>query len=119
MIELLSGALLLSYLIAGAYFFRFWQRIGDRLFLHFAVAFWLVALNQLVTSIPNVSDETAGYEYLLRVLGFVLIIIAIVDKNLYRRAPHMRRASDRDATDAAGISGRSRSGSRRSTPRPG
>jgi hypothetical protein len=82
MIEMLSGALLFSYAIAGAYFFRFWRRIGDRLFLHFAVAFWLFALNQLVTSIPDVTDETAGYEYLLRVLGFVLILIAIIDKNL-------------------------------------
>jgi hypothetical protein len=82
MIEMLSGALLFSYLIAGAYFFRFWRRIGDRLFLHFAAAFWLFALNQLATSIPSVTDETVGYEYLLRVLGFVLILVAIVDKNL-------------------------------------
>jgi hypothetical protein len=82
MIEMLSGALLFSYLIAGAYFFRFWRRIGDRLFLHFAAAFWLFALNQLATSLPSVTDETVGYEYLLRVLGFVLILVAIVDKNL-------------------------------------
>lgn len=88
MIELLSGALFLAYVIAGAHFFRFWRRIGDRLFLQFAAAFWLFALNQLATSIPDVGNETAGYEYLLRVLGFVLIIIAIVDKNLYRRSPH-------------------------------
>jgi hypothetical protein len=82
MIEMLSGALLFSYVIAGAYFFRFWRRIGDRLFLHFAAAFWLFALNQMATSIPDVTDETAGYEYLLRILGFILILIAIVDKNL-------------------------------------
>jgi hypothetical protein len=84
MIEMLSGALLLSYLTAGAHFFRFWKRIGDRLFLQFAVAFWLFALNQLLSSIPDVTNETVGYEYLLRVLGFVLIIVAIVDKNVER-----------------------------------
>lgn len=96
MIEMLSGALLLSYVIAGAYFFRFWRRIGDRLFLHFATAFWLFALNQLATSILDVSDETAGYEYLLRVLGFALILVAIVDKNLYadrQNPPRGRRSS--------------------------
>ena len=82
MIEMLSGALLFSYFIAGIHFFRFWKRIGDRLFLHFAVAFWLFASNQLATSIPIVADETAGYEYLLRVLGFIIILAAIVDKNL-------------------------------------
>jgi hypothetical protein len=65
MIEMLSGALLFSYFIAGIHFCRFWRRTGDRLFLHFAAAFWLFALNQLATSIPAVANETAGYEYLL------------------------------------------------------
>jgi hypothetical protein len=91
MIEMLSGALLLSYLTAGAHFFRFWKRIGDRLFLQFALAFWLLALNQLLSSIPGVTSETAGYEYLLRVLGFVLIIVAIVDKNVKRHSPRHER----------------------------
>jgi hypothetical protein len=71
-----------SYVVAGAFFLRFWRRMGDRLFLHFALAFWLFAMDQLATSIPNVGNETEGYEYLLRVLGFVLIIVAIVEKNV-------------------------------------
>ena len=56
--------------------------LGDRLFVHFAIAFWLLALNQLASSIPLVADETRGYEYLLRVLGFIVIIVGIIDKNL-------------------------------------
>ena len=78
---MLAGALLLSYLLAGMFFFQFWKRTGDRLFIHFAVAFWLFVLNQLVTSVPSVADDTAGYEYLLRVLGFLVIIAGIIDKN--------------------------------------
>jgi hypothetical protein len=105
MIEMLSGALLFSYLIAGAYFFRFWRRIGDRLFLHFAAAFWLFALNQLATSLPSVTDETAGYEYLLRVLGFVLILVAIIDKNLYAE----RRGAPRGGQGSSAVSAGSRS----------
>jgi hypothetical protein len=85
MIEMLSGALLFSYLIAGIHFLRFWRRTRDRLFLHFAIAFWLFTLNQLAGSIPVVAIETAGYEYLLRVLGFIVILVAIVDKNLIPR----------------------------------
>jgi hypothetical protein len=81
MIELLSGALLSSYAIAGVHFLRFWKRTGDRLFAHFAIAFWLFALNQLASAIPVVVDETSGYEYLLRVLGFIVIIVGIIDKN--------------------------------------
>jgi len=85
MIEMLSGALLFSYFVAGIHFSRFWRRTGDRLFLHFALAFWLFALNQLAISIPVVADQTGGYEYLLRVLGFMVILVAIADKNLHAR----------------------------------
>jgi hypothetical protein len=88
MIEMLAGALLFAYFCAGAFFLRFWKRTGDRLFLHFAVAFWLFVLNQLAIAIPDVADETDGYEYLLRVLGFIVIIIGIVEKNIgAKRAP--------------------------------
>jgi hypothetical protein len=84
MIDFLSGALSLAYLLALIYFFRFWKRTRDRLFLHFAVAFWLFTLNQIVSSTPAVNNETEGYEYLLRVLGFVLILVAIAEKNVFR-----------------------------------
>ena len=82
MIELLSGALVFAYFVAGLHFLRFWSRTDDRLFKYFAIAFWLFALNQFVASVPIVTDETDGYEYLLRVLGFTLILVAIVDKNI-------------------------------------
>jgi dolichyl-phosphate-mannose--protein O-mannosyl transferase len=85
MVEMLSGALLFSYFVAGIHFARFRKRTGDRLFLHFALAFWLFAVNQLATSIQVVANEANGYEYLLRVLGFIVIIVAIVDKNLVAR----------------------------------
>jgi hypothetical protein len=84
-IELLSGALILAYAVSGVHFLQFWRRTRDRLFVHFAVAFWLLALNQLAVSVPAVTDETGSSVYLLRVLGFVLILIAIVDKNVARR----------------------------------
>jgi hypothetical protein len=93
MIEMLAGALLLSYLIAGVHFFQFWKRTGDRLFLHFAVAFWLFVVNQLVTSVPNIADDTDGYEYLLRVLGYLVIIAGIADKNRGWGRPRNSRTS--------------------------
>ena len=83
MINFLSGALSLAYLLAGIYFSRFWRRTRDRLFLHFAMAFWLFTLNQIISSIPAVNNETDGYEHLLRVLGFVWILVAIAEKNVF------------------------------------
>ena len=82
MIEFLSGVLTLSFALAGLHFLRFWRRTKDRLFFHFAAAFWLFALNQIATSIPAISDETSGYEFVLRVLGFCWILWAIAQKNI-------------------------------------
>lgn len=84
MIDLLSGALILAYVLAGLHFLRFWRRTGDVLFRYFAVAFWLFALNQLATTIPLVQNRTEGYEYLLRVFGFIVILVAIVEKNVVK-----------------------------------
>ena len=84
MIELLSGALVFAYAIAGVHFLRFWRRTGDRLFGHFAIAFWLFALNQLIVSAPTVTDETGSSAYLLRILGFTVILVSIIDKNRAR-----------------------------------
>jgi len=71
----------MGFLVAGVFFLRFWKRTHDRLFLAFAIAFALFALNQIATFATNVTDESSGYAYLLRVMGFVVIIVAIVDKN--------------------------------------
>ncbi len=85
MIEFLAGALTLAYVIATVYFVHFWRRTSDRLFLAFAGAFALLALNQLAVFALGVGDERQNYAYILRVLGFVLILVAIIDKNLYGR----------------------------------
>ena len=85
MIEFLSGALTFGFLIAGAWFLKFWKRTGDRLFLSFAVAFWLFAANQFLTFYLS-GDREVQYEYVLRVLGFLVILAGIARKNAERRA---------------------------------
>jgi peptidoglycan/LPS O-acetylase OafA/YrhL len=82
MIEYLSGAVTLGYLVAALFFARFWKRTRDRLFVAFAIAFVLLALNQALAQWLGAADERVGYTYLLRVLGFVLILAAVIDKNL-------------------------------------
>lgn len=85
MIEYLAGAVTLGFVVAMLFFLRFWKRTRDRLFLAFAIAFALLALNQALAQWLGAADERVGYTYLLRVLGFVLILAAIVDKNVSRR----------------------------------
>ena len=82
MIEFLSGAVTMGFLVAAGFFARFWRDTGDRLFVAFAVAFALLALNQALAQWLGAADERVAYTYLLRVLGFILILAAIVDKNL-------------------------------------
>ena len=66
---------------AGVFFFNFWQDTRDRLFLLFAWAFWLMSLSWLTLAFVNPTDETRPYVYAIRLLAFILIIIATVDKN--------------------------------------
>jgi len=83
MIAFLSGAVTMGFLVACVFFLRFWRKTSDRFFLAFAVAFFLLALNQALAQWIGAADERVGYTYLLRVLAFGLILGAIVDKNLF------------------------------------
>lgn len=81
MIDFLSGAVTLAYFIAGVFFLKFWRKTRDRLFFRFATAFWLFALNQVVIFAMGATDERAGYAYILRIAGFIIILFAVVEKN--------------------------------------
>jgi hypothetical protein len=82
MIDFLAGAVTLGYAVAAVLFLRFWRRTKDRLFLAFSAAFVLLATNQVLAAVLEAGDERTPYVYSLRVLGFLLILWAIVDKNL-------------------------------------
>jgi len=82
MIDFLAGAVTLGYAVAAVMFLRFWRRTKDRLFLAFSAAFVLLATNQVLAAALEAGDERTPYVYSLRVLGFLLILWAIVDKNL-------------------------------------
>jgi hypothetical protein len=81
-ISFLSGAVTMGFLVACLFFLRFWRKTSDRFFLAFAAAFLLLALNQALAQWIGAADERVGYTYLLRVVAFVVILVAIVDKNL-------------------------------------
>lgn len=84
MIDFLSGAVTAGYLVAAGFFLRYWARTAERLFLYFALAFVLFAVNQGLAPVFQVVNEPASLIYALRIVGFVIIIAAIVDKNVSR-----------------------------------
>lgn len=77
----LSGAVTLAFAIAGLFFFRFWRRTGDGLFAAFAIAFSLLGLQQALLVLANIAAEERSWLYLLRLAAFLLILLAIAQKN--------------------------------------
>lgn len=79
--QVVSGAILMGYVVAGVFFLRFWRDTRDRLFLIFAVAFWILGLQRLALALTRDMMETQTGLYLIRLFAFLLILGAIVDKN--------------------------------------
>jgi hypothetical protein len=79
--EFASGAIAMGFLVCAVFFMRFWALNKDSFFLVFAVAFFLLALNQSLGAILGLPQEERSWLYLLRLAAFSMIIIAIVGKN--------------------------------------
>lgn len=86
----LAGSIALAYAIAGLFFLRFWARTRDRLFAAFAIAFWVLMFERLLLVFwsvppaignPPADEEFLPYIYTVRLVAFLLIIWAVIDKN--------------------------------------
>lgn len=75
------GMLAMASLLAGLFFLRYWKVTGDRLFAFFATAFAMLATNYVVLATVDPAFEARHLIYLIRLAGFLLIIVGIVDKN--------------------------------------
>lgn len=81
LIPFLAGAVSAGFLVAGLFFLRFWRKSRDGLFAAFAIAFWLLGLNQALLTFSSVPAEERTWLFLLRLAAFVLILAAIWRKN--------------------------------------
>ncbi len=79
---MLLGAIAMASLIAGLFFLRFWRDTGDRLFLFFAISFLVEGVNRAALGLSDDPNEGRPFFYFVRFLSFLLILIAIVQKNL-------------------------------------
>ncbi len=79
-----SGATIMGYAVAAVFFLKFWRRTADNLFLAFAAAFLLMAATPLLTTLLEVPREEQSPFYLLRLLAFLIIIVAIIGKSRRR-----------------------------------
>lgn len=87
MYNFLSGMVTAGYLVAALFFFRFWRRTKDSLFANFSIAFLLFASGQFGSIWFDGQHDDNTWIFLLRVAGFVLLLVAIVRKNFTPAAP--------------------------------
>lgn len=85
MIQFLPGAFTMACLAIALFFAVYWRKTRDRLFAVFALAFLLFALERIVLAFVPADQEGRHWIFLARLIGFVLIIVGVVDKNRPQR----------------------------------
>ncbi len=82
----LIGAIAMACLTAGLFFLRFWKDTRERFFLFFAIAFFVEGLNRFALAMSANPNEDRPFFYFVRFLSFLVILIAIADKNWAKKA---------------------------------
>lgn len=81
MLDFLTGSIAMGYFVGGLFFLKFWRKTHDRLFAIFAGAFFILCFQRIAFLIIESSGEHAIFLYIVRLIAFILILAAIVDKN--------------------------------------
>jgi len=85
----LSGISGACFTASSLFFLKFWLASRDRFFLLFAMACWLISLEKIIAlfvpgtyeSLSSEATHSCSWIYLIRLGAFVLIFLAILDKN--------------------------------------
>jgi uncharacterized membrane protein HdeD (DUF308 family) len=78
----LTGAIVALSGVAALFFLKFWRRTADGLFLAFAIAFAIEAVNRARFLMAEHPNEGSASIYAVRLLAFTIILAAIVARNL-------------------------------------
>jgi hypothetical protein len=81
--QFIMGAIAMASAVVALFFLRFWRDTGDRLFAMFALAFLLLGITRLGLAVSSAASYTEGHThwYWVRFVAFLLILVAIADKN--------------------------------------
>jgi uncharacterized protein DUF5985 len=80
--QFIYGVNTMGFLVAGLFFWRFWRKSTDALFVFFAAAFLLFALDQFFLSLEAAVPASHDWAFFFRLAGFGLLIFAVLRKNL-------------------------------------
>lgn len=82
----LEGATMFASFGIAVFFLRYWRDTGDRLFAVLCAAFMLYGANRIALFVLAETSEARVWPYALRAATFLMIIVAVVDKNVSRSA---------------------------------
>ena len=77
--QFLSGAVAMGFAVAGLLFLSYWRRLRERLFMMFAVSFFLLSINYTWLAVTEIPAEERSLLFLVRLAAFALIIVAIAE----------------------------------------
>lgn len=77
----LLGVISISSVTVGLVFLKFWRRTHDGLFLAFAIAFTVEGINRASMLLLEHPNEGSPYIYLVRLIVFLCLLVAIIRKN--------------------------------------
>ena len=78
--DFLLGVTVTLCVLIGLFFLRFWRKSKDRLFLAFAISFWLLGVNWMALLRANTDEPQTGL-YVVRLVAFAVLLVGIWDKN--------------------------------------
>ncbi len=81
MYQFLLGAISMAFAVAGLFFLRFWRDTRERLFILFSLAFLILAANRIGFLFAAEQNIRGDWLFSVRLLAFLLILVAILDKN--------------------------------------
>ena len=83
--QLLLGGIAVASGFAAVIFLRFWLRTRDRFFLYFSLSMWIEAAQRVAFGLVPELTEANPLSYLVRLVAYGLIILAILHKNWGKR----------------------------------
>jgi len=88
-ILVLSGITTATFAASGIFFLKFYKTSRDPFYLFFCLSCWLLSIERIaiLTFIgpAQTNGESSPWVYLIRLVAFSLIVIAIVNKNRTRK----------------------------------
>jgi hypothetical protein len=83
--EVIRGALILASATVALFLLRFFRDTRDRFFAFFAGSFAILSIHWAILTFTSPRAEHRPLFFLLRLVAFVFLIVAILDKNRPRR----------------------------------